>query len=156
MDEGKNAQLVFEILSEKTQKLNSLVREDTNYFAVNNAGEIFLKNKVDFEAERMIDITIGISDVSNKPLDIKKTIKCKIMNVNDNKPQFVSFPMIHGDRDNCRLEISEGIIQHYSIKFQTKPLKRLFFFKVTTTPTIFFIPSRLSMPTTSLLLLTIK
>lgn len=119
MDEGKNAHLKYEIIREKTQTLSNLVKETTKHFGINQLGELFLISELDYERERQIELIIRVSDSSSQPLDIRQTIRIKVKNTNDNRPQFVSFPTMEND-GTCRLEIEEGKFEKDRVLFTFK------------------------------------
>lgn len=107
MDEGNNAILKYEIISERTQMPESLTKEKTSHFSINKNGEIFLIEELDYEHERQTELIVRISDISTQPLGVKQTILFSIQNVNDNAPVFLSFPTIDNN-GRCRLEIEES------------------------------------------------
>ena len=60
----------------------------TKHVSVDVEGNFFLINPIDYEQERYIELTLKIFDKSPKPLSIIKNMLIKVVNINDNYPQF--------------------------------------------------------------------
>jgi hypothetical protein len=104
LDEGLNAELVFEVQDERawvssrpSQKLSS------KHVTVDKDGSLMLINPIDFELSQFIEFNVRVYDKSARPLSVTKSFKIIVLNINDNYPQF---KLPSGSR--CQLDVYES------------------------------------------------
>ena len=87
--------------------LNTNTKALTKHVSVDVDGNFFLINSIDYEQEHSIELTVKIFDKSPKPLSIIKNMLIKIVNINDNIPQF-DLTSFSKNNAKCRFDVYEG------------------------------------------------
>ncbi|XP_056136495.1 protocadherin alpha-8-like [Lampris incognitus] len=81
LDEGSNGEVLYSLGNNVNNKLRKL-------FDVNaNTGEIIVKGPIDFEVKDNYEIDIQASDKGYVPLTTDKSVRVKIVDLNDNAPE---------------------------------------------------------------------
>lgn len=82
-----NSELVYSL-----QPRSSRVQIDSN-------GYLSLIAALDYETEPELELNIDVFDKSNHPLTTSRHFFVKVININDNPPQFVDLPPQNGDNE---------------------------------------------------------
>ncbi|XP_075902414.1 protocadherin alpha-3-like [Nelusetta ayraudi] len=81
LDEGSNGEVIYSFSSSMSQNI-------LNLFDINpSTGEITVKGSIDFEVKDRYEIEIEASDKGFAPLTTEKSVKIKIVDLNDNAPK---------------------------------------------------------------------
>lgn len=95
-----NSELVYQL-----RPRSSNVQIDTN-------GYLSLIAPLDYESQREIEINVEVLDKSSEPLTTSRKYIIKVLNVNDNPPQFVGFDQegrLSGTKDDCEFSVYEDV-----------------------------------------------
>ena len=136
-DAGLNAELVFSILQEQSTSSSSSSSSSVSTTYASSligieptTGRLYLSGeRLDFEREQSVNVTIGVMDKSSSPLLTKHTLLIVVVNINDNAPQFVSLPTLSDiDETSCSLSVYEGewskaprVLHHFAASDRDTP-----------------------------------
>ncbi|KAM3866674.1 protocadherin alpha-13-like [Diretmus argenteus] len=81
LDEGSNGDVIYSFSNNVNSKLRKIFNVDAN------TGEIIVKGPIDFEVKDNYQIHIQASDKGSAPLKTDKSVKIKIIDLNDNAPE---------------------------------------------------------------------
>ncbi|KAM3866670.1 protocadherin alpha-8-like [Diretmus argenteus] len=81
LDEGSNGDVIYSFSNNVNSKLRKIFNVDAN------TGEIIVKGLIDFEVKDNYQIDIQASDKGTAPLKTVKSVKVKIIDLNDNAPE---------------------------------------------------------------------
>ncbi|KAM3866672.1 protocadherin alpha-8-like [Diretmus argenteus] len=81
MDEGSNGDVIYSFGNNVNSKLRKIFNVDAN------TGEIIVTGPIDFEVKDNYQIQIQASDKGSAPLTTDKSVKIKIIDLNDNAPE---------------------------------------------------------------------
>uniref|UniRef100_UPI003AAE7EFA protocadherin-10-like n=1 Tax=Centroberyx gerrardi TaxID=166262 RepID=UPI003AAE7EFA len=81
LDEGSNGEVFYSFGNNVNSKLRNIFHVDSN------TGEIIVKGLIDFEVKDNYEIDIQASDKGTAPLTTDKSVRIKIIDLNDNAPE---------------------------------------------------------------------
>ncbi|KAM3866675.1 protocadherin alpha-8-like [Diretmus argenteus] len=81
LDEGLNGDVIYSFVNNVNSKIRNIFNVDAN------TGEIIVKGPIDFEVKDKYRIDIQASDKGSAPLTTHKSVKIKIIDLNDNTPE---------------------------------------------------------------------
>ncbi|XP_054709042.1 protein dachsous-like [Uloborus diversus] len=96
MDTGNNARLTY--------KLSPSTEDDASrkFGIFPNSGFLYLKETLDREITDSYSLTVVASDNGNPPLSASTTVSVKVLDANDNDPEFVEESFIFSVRENSK------------------------------------------------------
>ncbi|KAM4621346.1 protocadherin alpha-8-like [Polymixia lowei] len=96
LDEGSNGEVIYSFGNNVNSKLRKLFHVD------GNSGEIIVNGLIDFEVKDTYEIDIQASDKGAAPLKTDKSVRVKIVDLNDNAPEIEVTSFSDAVAEDCR------------------------------------------------------
>uniref|UniRef100_A0A3P8YQ79 Cadherin domain-containing protein n=1 Tax=Esox lucius TaxID=8010 RepID=A0A3P8YQ79_ESOLU len=104
LDDGLNGEVIYSFGNNVNSKLRKLFDVDTH------TGEIIVKGLIDFELKDRYEIDIQASDRGAVPLTTDKSVKIKIIDLNDNPPEIEITSFSNAIPEDSRLGTTVALI----------------------------------------------